>query len=109
MCYNLQIHWVFKEIWLRITDSSKNDIYYVRRETETQRSREDFSQTTRTHSDWIGVPDEFVDVEGLSVQLPRVMLQDEPFPSTAVQSEGRPVSFSWVGIRKLVWAALYQL
>lgn len=31
-------------------------------------------QTTSTHSDGIGVPDEFVDVKGLSAQLPGVML-----------------------------------
>lgn len=50
-------------------------------------------QPTGTYSDGIGVPHKFVDVEGLSAELPGVMLQHNAFPSTAVQGEGRPVSF----------------
>lgn len=41
-----------------------------------------------THPDAVGVPDQLVDVRGVSAQLGRIVLQDDAFAGAAVQAEG---------------------
>lgn len=54
-----------------IMDISNNGIFM---QDGKARICRDSEKNTRTHFDWIGVPDEFVDIIGLSTKLPGVML-----------------------------------